>query len=86
MTYSLHYLVVGLLIVAFTNIAIANIINAMPIGTIDFIMSSLRPYLLERERPIKLPTVLTLERNIMLYKRSECDSPAKPASFMTAGP
>lgn len=86
MNYPLHYLVVGLLIVAFTAIAKVNIIKAIPIGTIDFIMSSLLPYLLESERPIKLPTVLTLDKNIMLYKRSVCESPANPASFMTAGP
>jgi len=44
----------------------ARIIREMPIGIMDFMISSLRPYLLERDSPMKLPTVFTLERNIML--------------------
>ena len=72
--------------VVFTTIAPARMIKVTPIGTIDFMISSLRPYLLERDSPIKLPTVFMLERKIMLYRRSLLESPAKPASFKTAGP
>jgi hypothetical protein len=52
--------------VVFTTIAPARTIRQIPIGIIDFMMSSLRPYLLERDSPMKFPTVFTLERNIML--------------------
>ncbi len=52
--------------VVFTTMAPARMIKEIPIGIIDFMISSLRPYLLERDSPMKLPTVFTLERNIIL--------------------
>lgn len=66
MTFLLHWRVTGLLIVVFTTIAPARMIREIPMGIIDFMISSLRPYLLESDSPIKLPTVFTLERKIML--------------------
>ena len=52
--------------VVFTTMAPARIIREIPMGIMDFMISSLRPYLLDRDSPMKLPTVFTLERNIML--------------------
>jgi hypothetical protein len=65
-TRLLHWRVKGLLMVVFTTMAPARIIRDIPMGIMDFMISSLRPYLLDRDRPMKLPTVFTLERNIML--------------------
>lgn len=82
----LQCLVLGSPIVVLTIMAQANINKAIPMGIIHLRISSLRPYLLDSERPIKFPTVFTDDRNIMLYNRSLLEFSAKPASFITEGP
>ena len=42
--------------------------------------------MLERPRPMRFPTVFTIERKIMQRRRSCVESPPRPASFMIDGP
>ena len=70
----------------FIIIAAVRMSKAIPIGIVTFSISSLLPYLLERDIPMKLPKALVDPKNIILPRRLEGESPPKPASFIIEGP
>ena len=73
-------------IIEFIIIIAVNMNSAIPIGIVLLSISSLRPYLLESDIPIKFPTVFTIESNIMQYRRSLGESAGNPASLIMDGP